>query len=233
MEFSRQEYWSGVPLPSPKLPLVGVNVFTPAKDSDTITSVTNKPETLCLKPTIYYYTSRLCELTAQLGGCCWIPLIQLQSDLGWICSHWKLGWVERPKWVLFFFFFFKKIVFLKIYLFLMERSLLANIVLVSAIYQHESAIGIHMSSPSWNSLLPLIPSHPSRLSQSPSLSSLSHTANFHWLSVLHMVVYMFNHMFGTSVLFPCGPLSFLPGTSPFPRGRRKKMLLLLKALSRA
>ena len=87
MEFSRQEYWSGVPLPSPKLPLVGVNVFTPAKDSDTITSVTNKPETLCLKPTIYYYTSRLCELTAQLGGCCWIPLIQLQSDLGWICSH--------------------------------------------------------------------------------------------------------------------------------------------------
>ena len=48
----------------------------------------------------------------------------------------------------FFFFFFKKIVFLKIYLFLMERSLLANIVLVSAIYQHESAIGIHMSSPS-------------------------------------------------------------------------------------
>ena len=72
-----------------------------------------------------------------------------------------------------------------------------------------------------------------RLSQSTSLSSLSHTANSHWLSVLHMVVYMFNHMFGTSVLFPCGPLGFLHGTSPFPRGRRKKMLLLLKALSRA
>ena len=34
------------------------------------------------------------------------------------------------------------------------------------------------------------PSHPSRLSQSPSLSSLSHTANCHWLSVLHMVVYV-------------------------------------------
>ena len=48
----------------------------------------------------------------------------------------------------YFFFFFKKIVFLKIYLFLMERSLLANIVLVSAIYQHESAIGVHMSPPS-------------------------------------------------------------------------------------
>ena len=46
------------------------------------------------------------------------------------------------------FFFFKKIVFLKSYLFLIERTLLANIVLVSAVHQHESAIGIHMSSPS-------------------------------------------------------------------------------------
>ena len=34
-------------------------------------------------------------------------------------------------------------------------------------------------------------SQPSRLSQSPSLSSLSHAANSHRLSVLHMVVYMF------------------------------------------
>ena len=125
MGFARQEYWSGLPLPSPKLPLVGVNVFTPAKDGDTITSVINKPETLCLKPTIYYCTSRLCGLTAQLGGCFLIPLIQLQSDLGWFCSHWKLGWAERPKWVLFF--FFKNIVFLKIYLLLVKRSLLANV----------------------------------------------------------------------------------------------------------
>ena len=31
--------------------------------------------------------------------------------------------------------------------------------------------------------------HPSRLLQSPSLSSLSHSANFHWPSILHMVVY--------------------------------------------
>ena len=34
-------------------------------------------------------------------------------------------------------------------------------------------------------------SHPSRLLQSSSLSSLSHTANSHWLSILHMVMYMF------------------------------------------
>ena len=34
-------------------------------------------------------------------------------------------------------------------------------------------------------------SHPSRLSQSTGLSSLCHIANSHWLSILHMVVYVF------------------------------------------
>ena len=34
-------------------------------------------------------------------------------------------------------------------------------------------------------------SHPSRLLQRPILSSLSHTANSHWLCILYMVVYMF------------------------------------------
>ena len=34
-------------------------------------------------------------------------------------------------------------------------------------------------------------SHPSRLSQSTDLSSLNHTASSHWLSILHMVMYMF------------------------------------------
>ena len=47
--------------------------------------------------------------------------------------------------------------------------------LVSAIYQHESATGILMSLLSWTSLLPPTPSHPSRLLQSTGLSSLSHT----------------------------------------------------------
>ena len=32
------------------------------------------------------------------------------------------------------------------------------------------------------------PSHPSRLSQNTGLSSLYHTANSHWLSILHIVV---------------------------------------------
>ena len=71
-------------------------------------------------------------------------------------------------------------------LFLIEGKLLHNIVLASAVHQDESAIGMRVFSLS--NLPPT--SHPSRLLQSPGLSSLSHTANFHWLSVLHMVVYM-------------------------------------------
>ena len=45
-----------------------------------------------------------------------------------------------------------------------------------------------MSPPSWTSVPPPTPSHTTRLSQSPGLSSWSHTANSHWLSILHMVM---------------------------------------------
>ena len=75
-----------------------------------------------------------------------------------------------------FSFFYKKF-----YLFSIEEYLLYNIVSVSAIHQQKSAIDIHMSLLSWSSLPPPTPSHPSRLSQSTSLSSLSHTSNSHWL----------------------------------------------------
>ena len=44
-----------------------------------------------------------------------------------------------------------------------------------------------MSPLSWISLSPPSPSHCSRLLQRPSLSSMSHRANSHWLSFLHMV----------------------------------------------
>ena len=41
-----------------------------------------------------------------------------------------------------------------------------NIALISAIYQHESILPyINMNPPSWTSLPPLTPSHPSRVSQ--------------------------------------------------------------------
>ena len=51
--------------------------------------------------------------------------------------------------------------------------------LVSAIHQHESAIDICIFPHSWISLPPPTPS---RLSQIPSLSSLNHRTNSHWLS---------------------------------------------------
>ena len=57
-------------------------------------------------------------------------------------------------------------------------------------------------------LPPPIPSHPARLSQSTSLSSLYHTANSHRLFVLHVVTCM----------FPCSSLSashpLLPSLCP-------------------
>ena len=64
--------------------------------------------------------------------------------------------------------------------------------LVSAIHQHESAISIHMTPPSWTFFPPPTPIHPSRLLEQPKcLIPLSDAANFHWLSILHVVMYMF------------------------------------------
>ena len=45
--------------------------------------------------------------------------------------------------------------------------MLYNIELVSAIHQHESTIGTHMSLPSWTSLPSPTPSYPSRLLTEP------------------------------------------------------------------
>ena len=49
--------------------------------------------------------------------------------------------------------------------------------LVSAIHQHESATGMHLSAPSWASLPSPTPHPPSRLSRSTGLGSLCHTEN--------------------------------------------------------
>ena len=63
--------------------------------------------------------------------------------------------------------------------------MLYKIVWFSAIHQQESALGALISHPSQASLPSPSSSHPSRLSQSPCLSSLSHIANSHWLSTLY------------------------------------------------
>ena len=69
--------------------------------------------------------------------------------------------------------------------------MLYNIVLVSAIQQHESATGIHMSPPSGTSLPPPTPSTPPGCHRAPGLSSLHRTADSHLPSILHTVVCMF------------------------------------------
>ena len=83
--------------------------------------------------------------------------------------------------------------------------MLYSVVLVSAIHQHESATGMHMTPPSGISLSLPTPSHPSGLSQSTRLSSLRHSANSHQLSILYMVVYVFQ----CDSLHSCHPLLFL------------------------
>ena len=64
--------------------------------------------------------------------------------------------------------------------------------MVFAIYQHESAAGIHVSSPPepWSHL----PPHPIPLGcpRAPALGALLHALNLHWSSLLHMVMYMFH-----------------------------------------
>ena len=59
-----------------------------------------------------------------------------------------------------------------------EYKCFYNTVLVSAVQQRESAICIHISPPSWNSIPPP-PSHSSRVSQSTEMSSLCYTQQLH------------------------------------------------------
>ena len=68
--------------------------------------------------------------------------------------------------------------------------LLYSVVFVSAVQLCESARSTHMSPPSCASLPLPIPSHCSRSSQSMELSSLCCTTASHYLSVLHVVVYI-------------------------------------------
>ena len=67
-------------------------------------------------------------------------------------------------------------------LFLIEGWLFYNIVLASAIHQHESAIGIHMSPPSWTSLL--LPTRP-LLKCSEFQERGSYPVCFKWRPHLH------------------------------------------------
>ena len=78
-----------------------------------------------------------------------------------------------------------------------------SVVLVSAVHQHGSVIGIPMSLPSWASLPSPAPSPSSSLSQSPGLHSLSHTPNPHLRSILHMLVQYVGEGNGTPLQYSC------------------------------
>ena len=60
--------------------------------------------------------------------------------------------------------FFSTVLYIFIHIFknyfLFGRSLFYNVLLVSIMYQHELAVGIHMSPPIWTSLPPPTPSYP-------------------------------------------------------------------------
>ena len=75
-----------------------------------------------------------------------------------------------------------------IFCFLNLKIIALQYCVTSAIHQPESAVGMCMS-PTLSNTPPT--SHPSKLLQSPSLSSVNYTVNSHWLSTSWMVVYMF------------------------------------------
>ena len=85
--------------------------------------------------------------------------------------------------------------------------MLYRILWISIIHQQESAIGTPMSPPSWASLPSPPPSHPSACHRAFSLcfSSLSHTANSHWLSILHIVLKFPCYSLHTAPLLPLLP----------------------------
>ena len=70
MEFSRQEYWSGLPFPSPgALPDPGIELGTPALQADALLS--DPPQfgfSLILKSVIFIIFIRKCSLSNICGG---------------------------------------------------------------------------------------------------------------------------------------------------------------------
>ena len=66
--------------------------------------------------------------------------------------------------------------------------MLYKILWFSVIHQQESVTGTPMFSPFQTPLTSPSPSHPPRLSQSPCLSPLSHTANSHSVQFSHSIV---------------------------------------------
>ena len=113
--------------------------------------------------------------------CCWVG-VHSEKSAGWYC--WLV--VQISSVAALFCQVILSILFF-IYIFFYWRIIALQNFVVFCQSQHESAINIHISPLFRTSLPSSSPSHSSRLIQSPCLSFLSHTANSHWLSILHMV----------------------------------------------
>ena len=87
--------------------------------------------------------------------------------------------------------------------------MLYNFVLVSAIHQHESAVDIHMSPLEPASHLPLH-STPLGCHRAPHLSSLHHTVNPHYLSILHMDCVLHLGCVQANMIKKCSCFGFVP-----------------------
>ena len=141
-------------------------------------------------------TQILYHWATRAAGLVWIsPAYYVQSQgptqgQAWVFLCWNL---DRIRIFPFFFYFplatLSIIIIIISKLFIFNWRIIYSVVLVSDIHLHEPAV----SPPSWASLPTPTSSHPSRLSQSTRLGSLCHTAASHSLSVLHMVMYMFQH----------------------------------------
>ena len=124
-----------------------------------------------MQATIYFI---LCLCLHHLGP----PLLAQLEEKGWrsqvmqktASNTGDLGWEDplEKDMVTHSIILFSKFILLAIGVWL-----LFSIVMVSAIHQHQSAIGIHRSLPSWTSLPPPSMSHLSKLSQSTSFGFLT------------------------------------------------------------
>ena len=106
-----------------------------------------------------------------------VTYLWLGEVTAWIClgrcvpqskSHSLFRKLLQTLWHFFVCLFFK-------YLFFIDWWLVYSIDLISVIQYYELTIGVHMSPPCWVSLPLPTHSQPSRLFQSPCLSSLSQT----------------------------------------------------------
>ena len=87
--------------------------------------------------------------------------------------------------------------------------------MVSAIHQHELTIGIHMSPPSWTSLLLPSPFHPSRLSKNTSFGFPESYSKF------PLAIYFTNDKVYVSMLFS---QTLFSSTLSFPHYVQKSVL---------